>query len=163
MPSEPAYGVVHQRVREYLLRVTPPGTPCPLCDEPMWPEAEPIDLHHSDPELKKLGMPGDALAHRKCNRATRRKEMPPEVAAKRERQRAKDASTLTEVAPRPRCQHSMPLLRERRYGDGCQCSNPKGHHDELARAAKAAGRALETDHYPPACPGCGGFTSSRIW
>lgn len=64
----PSYGPEHQRVRLRLLRELIPGTPCPLCLEPMFASQE-LDLDHSDPEAKRVGYPGDRLTHRGCNRS----------------------------------------------------------------------------------------------
>jgi len=39
---------------------------CPLCGGPMTADML-LHLHHSDPTRKLLGLPGDALAHARCN------------------------------------------------------------------------------------------------
>jgi hypothetical protein len=79
--SHRAYGAMHQRIRAMLmerLRQTAPW-PCPICGEPMWPTVTDarrsgLDLHHSDPRRKAAGLPGDCLAHSRCNRGQQSRE-----------------------------------------------------------------------------------------
>lgn len=61
------YGNAHQRERRRLLAELVPGTACGFCGEPM-DSGQPLDLDHSDPATRLLGMPGDRLTHRSCNR-----------------------------------------------------------------------------------------------
>jgi hypothetical protein len=73
-----AYGRPHRRTRTKLLNqlpnladvleVSPRGCLCPRCGLQMqtW---EPLDLGHSTPERKRLGLPGDRLEHASCNRS----------------------------------------------------------------------------------------------
>lgn len=42
--------------------------PCPICGQAMYAEmGKGLHLHHSNPETKLLGLPGDQLAHGRCN------------------------------------------------------------------------------------------------
>jgi hypothetical protein len=63
-----AYGWTHQRVRAQLLAAlrAAGGGICPLCGGVMT-AAMRLHLHHTNPVAKQMGLPGDALAHAKCN------------------------------------------------------------------------------------------------
>jgi hypothetical protein len=67
------YGRRHHRLRHQLLPLAY-GTPCPRCGEIMLPGEDPndwrtwLDLDHSDPLTKDIGLPGDRITHRRCNR-----------------------------------------------------------------------------------------------
>ena len=68
-PADP-YGSAHRKIRVHLLALlaaTGPW-PCPLCGEAMhaW-MGRSLHLHHSNPESKLAGLPGDELAHARCN------------------------------------------------------------------------------------------------
>jgi hypothetical protein len=68
--AHPAYGTEHRRIRKALMaQLRRRGSaPCPICTEPMIPGLQQLDLHHSTPERKHRGLPGDVLAHTDCNR-----------------------------------------------------------------------------------------------
>lgn len=64
-----AYRKQHERTRAKLLPLAI-GKPCPLCGVPMqMGMAWPLDLDHSDPAMKQLGLPGDRIVCAKCNRS----------------------------------------------------------------------------------------------
>jgi hypothetical protein len=150
MASSSAYGSVHRRAREHLLAVTPDGTPCPLCGQPMDLSAPRLlDAHHSG-DRKALGLGADTLAHRKCNRAER--AVPVQVRLKQRiaeleaaqapaAERARRAGRAPERPTVPRgsgCPHPEQYLLEppRRWGD---------------------------EPAPRPCPYCGGYGSGRLW
>lgn len=64
------YGPTHRAVRKSLLALlaaTGPW-PCPLCGQPMHAGmGRALHLHHSNPQAKLAGLPGDQLAHGRCN------------------------------------------------------------------------------------------------
>lgn len=62
----PAYGWVHQQ-KAARLKAHAIGQPCPLCHLPML-ASHPLDLDHTDPADKAMGMPGDRVVHASCNR-----------------------------------------------------------------------------------------------
>jgi hypothetical protein len=64
----PAYGWNHQKIRAQLLaELRAAGSAfCPICWMVMTPDMD-LQLHHSNPLSKQMGLPGDALAHAKCN------------------------------------------------------------------------------------------------
>jgi hypothetical protein len=42
--------------------------PCPICGQPMYASmARSLHLHHGDAMAKLAGLPGDQLAHARCN------------------------------------------------------------------------------------------------
>jgi hypothetical protein len=59
---------VHRKIRAVLLAelAARGSAPCPICREPMT-IAMLLHLHHSDPAAKLAGLPGDQLAHARCN------------------------------------------------------------------------------------------------
>jgi hypothetical protein len=68
-PSDP-YGGVHRKIRAALLAELAAigGAPCPLCGDMMYAwMGRALHLHHSDPAAKLAGLPGDQLAHARCN------------------------------------------------------------------------------------------------
>lgn len=65
--TEQGYGYAHQLARGQLLRDLVPGTQCPLCGDPMYPD-QLLDCDHSNPAARAEGAPGDRLAHQHCNR-----------------------------------------------------------------------------------------------
>lgn len=67
-----AYGAEHQARRAELMPDAI-GTPCPRCLELML-LGQHLDLDHSDPKMKLLGLPGDRIAHAACNRGGRTPE-----------------------------------------------------------------------------------------
>jgi hypothetical protein len=62
------YGTPHRRRRKLLLaELAAAGTwPCPICGRPMY-FGQRLHLHHTNPDAKLAGLPGDALAHALCN------------------------------------------------------------------------------------------------
>lgn len=64
-----AYGAEHQQQRAKLLP-SAYGTLCARCLKVML-LGQDLDLDHSDPELKRRGLPGDRIAHAACNRGGR--------------------------------------------------------------------------------------------
>lgn len=62
------YGRHHQRTRTTALRNLTPGTPCPLCGQPMYREQN-LDLDHETP-IALGGNPHGPrrLTHARCNR-----------------------------------------------------------------------------------------------
>lgn len=66
--QERAYGPVHRRRRKVLIaQLAAIGSaPCALCGLPMT-AANRLQLDHSDPAAKALGLPGDRLVHAVCN------------------------------------------------------------------------------------------------
>ena len=65
--SDRGYGYTHQKRRRKLLAELTPGAVCPFCDKPM-DAGQYLDLDHSEPDTRLLGLPGDRLAHASCNR-----------------------------------------------------------------------------------------------
>lgn len=55
------YGHAHQNAREAALRVLTPGTPCHLCQHPMWP-AQRLAFDHTPDRTGYRG-----LVHARCN------------------------------------------------------------------------------------------------
>jgi hypothetical protein len=113
-----------------------------------------LDLHHSNPEDKKKGLPGEQLACRTHNRGQR--SVPPQVRARQQQETAPGKIPRT-----PDCPHLRDLDRDKQ---GCLCSAPIAHHLALATAAKSAGTAVTVNHYGPPCKYCGGYGGTgRIW
>jgi hypothetical protein len=68
-PADP-YGALHRKIRAVLMaRLAATGPwPCPICDGPMVASmGRMLHLHHSNPDAKLAGLPGDQLAHARCN------------------------------------------------------------------------------------------------
>jgi hypothetical protein len=59
------YGWQHQKLRAALLRALVPGSPCPRCNQPMWPGIQALDLGHEDGSGKTRYV---GLEHATCNR-----------------------------------------------------------------------------------------------
>lgn len=166
--SERAYGTLHRKIRLQLLASTPQGTMCPFwggdekCPGPMHPGAQLLDLNHSDPAAKLRGEPGDQLAHRACNRRARNKKIPPDVAARRERQAVKDAASLVLVVPGPQCNHDRAYYKLPLEPGSCKCSDPRGHQLANYLAMKDDDTVPNVNHEVPLkC--CGAYTHARIW
>lgn len=66
--TERGLGWSHQRAREFLLKTTPDGTPCPYCGLPMLLTVHKLDADHSQPRSLG-GTRADRLAHASCNRS----------------------------------------------------------------------------------------------
>lgn len=64
--AERGYGAAHQRRRRELLPLSY-GSNCPFCGEVML-EGQALDLDHTDPSARLLGLPGDRISHSACNR-----------------------------------------------------------------------------------------------
>ena len=79
-PYSHAYGPVHRRIRKKLLPLAW-GKPCPRCGQTMFPWQD-LDLGHSSRELKRLGLPGDRIEHRECNRSNGEARPEPDRASK---------------------------------------------------------------------------------
>jgi len=62
-----AYGYAHQQKATQLKRAAL-GQPCPICGGPMLAGHQ-LDLDHTDPQAKALGLPGDRVTHATCNRS----------------------------------------------------------------------------------------------
>jgi hypothetical protein len=62
--SQRGYGWPHQQLRATLLRALVPGSPCPRCRQPMWPELQALDLGHVDGDKTRYS----GLEHSRCNR-----------------------------------------------------------------------------------------------
>jgi hypothetical protein len=69
MPHD-AYAWKHQQIRAQLLaELRAIGVAaCPLCHLAMTADMN-LHLHHTDPAAKLAGLPGDTLAHARCNMA----------------------------------------------------------------------------------------------
>ena len=63
-----SYRSGHQTRRAQLLKELRAigAAVCLLCGDMMTVEME-LHLHHSNPDMKRLGLPGDVLTHAKCN------------------------------------------------------------------------------------------------
>ena len=152
MPRDKAYGTEHVRRRAHLLKSTPAGTPCEICGRPMYPGSEPLDLGHRSQADKRAGRPGAVLMHRKCNRGEH--SVPPAV------RRRRAAPEPPKPEP-PRCAHAPGGLHPGPPPGSCPCAAPLAHHlDIRARERKQDGYAGPSHSVP--CPGCGGYTWSRI-
>jgi hypothetical protein len=66
-PRDP-YGALHRKIRRVLLAelAAMGSAPCPICQQPMT-VAMRLHLHHSNAASKLAGLPGDQLAHARCN------------------------------------------------------------------------------------------------
>jgi hypothetical protein len=60
------YGWPHQKLRAVLLRALVPGSPCPRCQQPMWPKLQQLDLGHVDGDKTRYS----GLEHARCNRSS---------------------------------------------------------------------------------------------
>lgn len=156
MAYNKAYGHVHQVVRRQLmdkLRKNP-GQPCPACGKPMTADMA-IDLGHATRADKAAGKPGSILVHARCNRGEHSE--PPQVRARRLR--------LATAAPEPapgECAHPGELHPGPPPGS-CLCTRPVAHHAEIRKREQAEPAWHGPSHPSPACPGCGGWSNSRIW
>lgn len=68
-PKDP-YGPEHRKIRKALMDYLAASGPwaCPICGRAMTAEmGRGLHLHHSSPEAKLAGLPGDQLAHARCN------------------------------------------------------------------------------------------------
>ena len=65
------YNRQHELIREQLLRAYVPGTPCPVCDQPMLP-GQALDAGHSVDLRDNPNAKADRLEHASCNRGWRR-------------------------------------------------------------------------------------------
>jgi len=126
MPRERAYGLPHRERKAELMAALPPGACCPGCNEPF--ERGKIDLHHSDPENKRRGLPGDTLLCQRCNRAT----YTGWAAGKKPAEPAEPAEPAT-VPMTAACLHSVAWRAESRYGDTVRCGSCHGFTPSNAR------------------------------
>lgn len=62
--SQRGYGHEHRERRVRALAELVPGSPCPRCGGPMWPDSQPLDLDHADDRRDYIG-----LSHMTCNRS----------------------------------------------------------------------------------------------
>ena len=65
--KERGLGWSHQKRRAYLLRTLIPGSPCDLCNLPMY-KSQDLDADHTIPRSQG-GTMADRLVHRACNRS----------------------------------------------------------------------------------------------
>jgi hypothetical protein len=167
MPRDPAYGTLHIRARERLLRETPPGTKCRRCGKPMYPGAEPLDCAHASQAAKAAGLPGDHLEHSACNRSEY--AVPPQVRAARARAGAGEKMAAPSfpavedgmVARRPGCRHLHHSLAKKPAWS-CPCDRPLAHHIEILAREKRDPGYSGTSHAAGPCPVCEGWSSARI-
>jgi hypothetical protein len=150
-----AYGKEHQRIRAAkmaALRRHPGSVSCPRCGIPLHADMA-IDLGHLSQADKAAGLPGRVLICSPCNRGEH--SVPPHI--RRQRQ---GLAVVADV--QPRCTHDGELHPGPAPGS-CLCDRPLQHHQEIARRERAEPDWSGPSHPGAPCPGCHGYTWSRLW